>query len=208
MIERFGSIAAWAVAVGFLLAVAAGCTQSEKAETPKQGADSIAALRDTTLRRNLPPGRFHVPTRHTPVPDFFISLPEGYMVKNLSRLPNDEYFVVRTDDPSLKDSAAVTPGFMLLYVGVKPQGSLPESGKFTTRVVKLGTTDVEWKEWADTLPDRSLYHIHDISSSDYFRTALPELAKAPLNLHIYVAGKDTARVAELVRAVESLSFTP
>ncbi len=211
MISRLLRLPALAAAA-CIVVLLPGC--GDDAKQPSEKRDSAAAglqrplPPDTTLRENLPPGRFHIPTRHTPAPDFFITLPAGYTVKNRSRLPNDEYFIVRTDDPSLHDSTAVTPGFLRIYVGVRPQTGVRPETKFTERSVLLGRTMVTWKSWTDKLPDGAPYYIHEIASSDYFAAISPELARAPLNLHVYVGGRDKARVAELVRAAETLALTP
>lgn len=191
-----------ASALGVALGVA-GCgdrhAPDEKQQEPKL---------DTTYKENLPSGRFQLPTRHTPAPDFFISLPEGYTVKIKSRFPNDEFFIIRNDDPSLRDSSAVTPGFMRVYVGVNPQTALNPKIPHTERHLMLGRALLTWRLWTEPLPDGATYYSREITSSDFYASISPELARAPLNLHIYVAGRDSARVAELAAAAETLALAP
>jgi len=179
------------------------------ADAPKPAEEKPPAA-DTTKRlsQNLPPGRFQLPTRHTPVPDFYITLPQGYTVKNLSQLPNDEYFFVRSDDPSLTDRKATTPGFMRFYVGVRAQSALDPARKHTEENVLVGRTPLTWTIWTEKLDDGAPYYVREITSDDYFANLSPEFANAPLHLHIYVAGRDSGRVAELAAAAATLSMTP
>jgi hypothetical protein len=163
---------------------------------------------DTTYKEKLPAGRFQLPTAHTPAPDFFISLPDGYRVKNTGRFPNDEFYIFRFDDPSLRDSAAITPGFMRVYVGVKPQPAYDHKLAHTERHVMIGRSLLTWYMWRETLPDGPTYYSSEIASSDFYASISPELARAPLNLDIYVAGRDSVRVAGLMRAAESLALVP
>jgi hypothetical protein len=183
--------------------VMAGCGDRR----PPDGAAAKPQL-DTTYRENLPAGRFQLPTRHTPAPDFFISLPPGYTVKIKSRFPNDEFFILRNDDPSLRDSTEITPGFMRIYVGVNPQSAFDSRLKHTERNVMIGRALLTWYLWSETLPDGTTYYNREIRSSDFYASISPELARAPLNLHIYVAGRDSARVAELATAAETLAMVP
>jgi hypothetical protein len=163
---------------------------------------------DSVVSHDLPQGRFELPTAHTPAPDFYITLPEGYTIKNNSRMPNDDFFIVRLDDPSLTDSTAITPGFMRVYVGVNAQSGLDAARRYEERGVMIARMPVTWRLWSDTLPDRSAYYYREIASSDFFAPLSPELARSPLHLHIYVAGRDSARVAELLAAAETLSLAP
>ncbi len=175
---------------------------------PKPAGEQPPPDSARTLSQNLPPGRFQLPTRHTPVPDFYITLPQGYTVKNLSQLPNDEYFFVRGDDPSLTDRQATTPGFMRFYVGVRAQSALEPARKHTEENVLVGKTPLTWKLWTEELDNGAPYYVREITSSDYFANLSPEFANAPLHLHVYVAGRDSGRVAELMAAAASLSMTP
>ncbi|HVZ41394.1 MAG TPA: hypothetical protein VHI13_19090 [Candidatus Kapabacteria bacterium] len=172
------------------------------------GRDSVKAPADTTFRTNLPAGRFHLPTRHTPAPDFFITLPAGYTVKDLSHLPNDEYFFVRNDDPSLRDSTKITPGFMCFYVGVNPRTAIEKGMKYGEQPATLCNTPVIWRIWTEKLPDGAPYFQREIASHDIFATISPELGRAPLHLYVYVAGSDSTRVAELMRAAGTLALSP
>ena len=201
--RRAASIATAAVALAVVV-VAAGCGERKTPDTPQRKPKVV----DTTYRQNLPAGRFQLPTRHTPAPDFFISLPEGYTVKIQSRFPNDEFFIVRSDDPSLRDSTAVTPGFMRVYVGVRPQTAYDPKIPHTERAVVIGRAVLSWKLWTETLPDGGTYYSREIASSDFYSSISPELARAPLNLHIYVAGRDSSRVSELAKAAETLAMVP
>jgi hypothetical protein len=171
-------------------------------------SDTATPKADTVLKGELPSGRFQLPTRHTPAPDFFISLPEGYRVKLASRFPNDEFFIIRNDDPSLRDSAAVTPGFMRIYVGVKPQSAFDRKIEHTEHHVMIGRSLLTWYLWKEILPGGTPYFSREITSSDFYASISPELARAPLNLQIYVAGSDSIRVAELMRSAESLALAP
>lgn len=202
MMRPATSLRALAAALLALLASSCGDSRAPEKETPAPKPI------DTTLKENLPAGRFQLPTRHTPAPDFFISLPPGYEIKNRSRLPNDELYIISSDDPSLSDSTAITPGFMRVYVGVKPQSGFDRKLPHTEKNVMIGRSLLTWKLWSDTLPDGKPYHMREISSSDFYASISPELARAPLNLNIYIAGHDSTQVAELMRAAESLAMAP
>jgi len=193
----------WLVAISLVMLLSS-CGDSRAPEKEKPAPAPI----DTTLKENLPAGRFQLPTRHTPAPDFFISLPPGYEIKNRSRMPNDELYIIRSDDPSLSDSAAITPGFMRVYVGVKPQSGFDPKAPHTEKNVIIGRSPLVWRLWSDTLPDGKPYYMREIASSDFYASISPELARAPLNLNIYIAGRDSLQVAELMRAAESLAMAP
>jgi hypothetical protein len=216
--ERRSGIATVALAT-MLLAVAA-CSQQEKPRTPEVappdeihrdglatgGADNIR--RDTVIRDNLPAGRFQLPTAHTPAPDLWITLPPGYTVRSVGKMPDDEFFIFRSDDPTLRDTSAVTPGFMRVYVGVMPQtGVEPGEHPAEERVV-VGGQPLLWRLWSERMPDGNTYYQREIKSGDFFAGISPELAKAPLHLHIYVAGRDSANVAALMRAARTISLRP
>jgi hypothetical protein len=188
-----------------LLACAAlaigGCGERRPLDAKKPNAD-------TTFKTKLPEGRFQLPTTHTPAPDFFITLPEGYRVKMTGRFPNNEFFIIRNDDPSLRDSSAITPGFMRIYLGVRPQSAFDPKLPHTERHVMIGRSLLTWKQWSEKLPGGAPYYSREITSSDFFAYISPDLARAPLNLEIYVAGSDTARTAELMHSAESLALAP
>lgn len=202
------SIAAVPGVLVALLAVA-GCGDREAGENlPK--ADTVRGSADTSasVSAKLPAGRFQIPTAHTPVPDLFITLPDGYTIRNLSTLPDDQFFIFGNDDPSMTDSTAITPGFLRVYVGVKPQTGLREGQKRTEQNVVISGFPLVWNLWTEKLPDGADYYLREISSPDFFASISPELAKAPLNLHLYIAGRDSARVADLMRAAGTLSSHP
>jgi hypothetical protein len=189
-----------------LLSVGA-CNGDSTPNTSANDADSTAR-HDSLLSRNLPEGRFQIPTSITPAPNLWINLPAGYRIKDKSNFPNDRFFIVNEDDPSLADSTAVTPGFMQVYVGVKRQSALDSNSNAERRPVVIGGHPLEWRLWTDKLPDGSSYYQREITSSDFFSSMSPELAKAPLHVHIYVAGADSVRVAELMKAAGTLSIIP
>lgn len=184
----------------------AGRDDLPKADTSGR-ADTLAA--DTSVvAAELPAGRFQIPTAHTPVPDLFITLPDGYTVRNLSRMPDDQFFIFSSDDPSQTDSTAITPGFLRVYVGVNPQTGTREGQKQAEQNVVVSGIPLVWKLWTEKLPDGSDYYLREISSSDFFASISPELARVPLHLHLYIAGRDSAQVAELMRAAQTLSSHP
>jgi hypothetical protein len=193
-----------------LLAVS-GCGDREADNAPKadttRTADTSGGA-DTSVSAQLPAGRFQIPTAHTPVPDLFITLPDGYTIRNVSRMPDDQFFIFRTDDPSQTDSTAITPGFMRVYVGVNPQTGLGSGQKHTEQNVMVSGFPLVWKLWTEKIPDGSDYYLREISSPDFFASISPELAKAPLNLHLYIAGRDSAQVADLMLAAQTLSSHP
>ncbi len=199
-------------AVALLLLVGStGCGDTKAPERTDTDSASAARRRKDSLHvvsGKLPAGRFQIPTKHTPAPDLFISLPEGYSIKDGSRFPNDGYFIIRMDDPSIKDTSKVTPGFLRIYLGVNPQTALAPGQPHTERPILLSGHPLVWKLWDELLPDGGRYYGREIATNDFFAALSPELAKAPLNLHLYVAGSDTARVNELMRAVETLGLHP
>jgi hypothetical protein len=201
-----------------LLVAVASC--SDEPRQPVRGADTTVAgdrgdtdaardsTSDSTVATNLPSGRFQLPTKVTPAPDLWMTLPEGYRVKGASRLPDDIFFIVHTEDPGLEDSTAVTPGFMRVYVGPRPQrpfgGMNPTPGE---RVVVAGYP-LQWRHIVERLPDGREYLQRDLGSADFFARFSPDLADTPLHLHVYVAGTDAKRVEALMKAAESISIVP
>lgn len=165
---------------------------------------------DTSARltKDLPAGRFQLPTNATPAPDLWISLPDGYRVKGASDRIDDRFYVVHTKDPSLTDTSAVTPGFMLIYVGATRQNPFTSvKTKDGERVLVVGQP-LQWRLAEDSLPDGGRYYQRDIGSHDIFARLSSKLASTPLHLHIYVAGSDSTRVADLMRSAESISIVP
>ena len=197
-----------ALLCGIVVAMMAAAACDEKGGDGGDTTRADSVRSDSVVSSNLPPGRFEIPTAHTPAPDFYITLPEGYTIKNNSRMPNDDFFIVRLDDPSLHDSTAITPGFMRVYVGVNAQSGLDPARKHEERGVMIARMPVTWRLWSDTLPDGSPYYYREIASSEFFAPLSPELARSPLHLHVYIAGSDSMRVAELLAAAETLSLAP
>lgn len=179
------------------------CNQSDPPRQTGKPLDSTP-----TVKGALPAGRFELPLRNTPAPAMFVTLPEGYSIKDASAMPNDEYYIIRKDDPNLYDSNDITPGFLRVYVGTTPQSGLDSAGKFSEERVLLGSMPLVWKIWSEQLSDSIRYHSREITSSDYFASISPELARYPLYIHIYIGGRDTARIADLTAAVTTLSLTP
>ncbi len=179
--------------------------------TPGGRADSAVATADSVpaVTEHLPSGRFQLPTAHTPAPDLWITLPEGYTVKNVSRLPNDEFFLVREDDPSMRDPEAVTTGFLRIYIGVIPQSGLDAKANAATRPIVIAARPLEQKSWAEDLPGgKGRYYQREITSSDFFSALSLDLSKTPLHLHLYAAGSDSARVSELAASALTIGFAP
>lgn len=170
--------------------------------------DSIARDTSARLTTNLPTGRFQLPTKVTPAPDLWITLPDGYQVKGASRAPDDLFFVVRTDDPGLADSTAVTPGYMRVYVGPRPQSPFVRQKTTDGERVFVAGQPLQWRLAEENLEDGRRYLKRDLRSADIFAQLSRELAETPLHLHVYVAGVDSARVAELMKAAESISIVP
>lgn len=165
-------------------------------------------IENLRVKENLPSGRFQLPTLHTPAPDFWISLPSGYTVKITGRLPNDEFYIFRKDDPTLKDSTAISPGFLRIYVGVLPQSALGRGEAHGEEGTLLAGKAMVWKLWSDTLAGGGRFFNRELTSDDFFVSFSPELARSPLHLHVYVGGTDSARVADLMSAAQSLAVTP
>lgn len=195
--------------VATLLALAA-CGDGRVEEQPDP-----AAKPDTTLTTDLPPGRFQLPTAHTPAPDLWITLPDGYQVKVTDRGraqgPFDEFFIVDSEDPGLKnptDSTIVTPGFMRVYVGTMPQVGIDSATTGETKRVVIAGIPLEWKLASERLPDGRTYFQREIKTRDFFAAISPELSKPPIHLHLYIAGADTAHIAELMRSAESIGLAP
>ena len=182
-------------------------------DDPQQGApsDSTAASGVDTARRlssNLPSGRFELPTERTPAPNLWITLPEGYRVKNTGDATGDLFFVVHTEDPGLTDSTADSPAFMRIYVG--PEEQRPFAGVETgegERVMVAGQP-LQWRIADEEPAGRARFLRRDIGSAGLFAQFSEELAKTPLHLHIFVAGVDSARVVALMNAAESISIVP
>jgi hypothetical protein len=212
-------IATNVLAMMALMAFAA-CSGEQKPRSPAVAAPdtvhhdrNVAASpdtlrRDSIFREKLPAGRYQLPTAHTPAPDLWITLPAGYTVRSVGRMPDDEFFIFRSDDPTLHDTAAVTPGFMRVYVGVMPQTGVESGDHPTEENVLIGGEPLVWRLWSERTPDGKRYYQREIKSGDFFAGISPELAKAPLHLHIYVAGKDSAAVAALMRAARTISLRP
>jgi len=199
----------------------AACTETARDPTANERArrdsierrDSIARdslARDTSARltTDLPPGRFQLPTSITPAPDLWITLPDGYQVKGASRMPDDLFFIVHTDDPGLEDSTAVTPGYMRIYVGPTPQQPFAGESTVAGERVLVAGQPLEWRLAEETIEGGGRYLKRDLRSADIFAQLSSELARTPLHLHVYVAGSDPARVAELMRSAESISIVP
>jgi hypothetical protein len=185
-----------AVAIPWL----AACNGDSRPVKPKPPAMRV--------KENLPSGRFQLPTIHTPAPDLWITLPSGYMIKLAGRLPNDEFYIFSKNDPTLKDSTASSPGFLRIYIGVLPQTAMSGRQAYDKKGVLITGRAVVWRLWTDSIPGGGHFYNREITSDDFFVPVSPELANAPLHLHIYVGGTDSARVADLMASAESLALTP
>jgi hypothetical protein len=190
-----------------LLVLIASCSDTGKPEVETRVADSTDNS-DTILSRDLPTGRFQLPTSITPAPNLWITLPEGYTVKDAGKMPNDRIYILRSDDPSITDTSAVTPGFMLVNVGVNARSGSDSVRNFTRQDVIIGNYPAEWRMWTETLSDGSSFYVREIVSRDYFARLSPELARLPLHLVVHVAGADSGRVSELMHAAETMSIVP
>lgn len=166
------------------------------------------AVPDTGKRVHgtLPGGRFQLPTLHTPVPDFYITLPTGFRIKDVGRMPNDEYYIIRADDPSLTDTAALTPGYLRFYVGVNAQRWIDSGVVSANDSIMLDGQPVVLKRWTEHMPNGAPYFNREISCSNFFVSRFPSFAKYPLNIHVYAGGLDSTRVEELMNAARTLSL--
>jgi hypothetical protein len=189
---------------GCLLALPLAHCADAADETPAEKADTAAPL-----KTDLPSGRFQLPTRHTPAPDFWITLPTGYEVKSVGRLPNDEFYIYRSDDPTLRDSTAISPGLLRVYIGVNPQSGLGPGDRYQVDSVSIDNYETQWKIWTEKLPDGGTFYVREITADkDFFSRLSPDLANAPLHLHLYIAGSDSSRTIELAHAVETIATLP
>ncbi|MCC7439242.1 MAG: hypothetical protein IT211_12175 [Armatimonadetes bacterium] len=160
------------------------------------------------LVKNLPSGRFQLPTKHTPAPDFWIELPPGYQVKFVGRLPSDEFYIFRSDDPTLTDSNATSPGFLRIYMGTVAQTGLGKNTQFTETGAQLMSYRTRWREWKESAEGEKKFYVAEIAAQDFFQSTFPDLKKTPLFLHIYIGGTDTTQVAALMAAAATLATTP
>ncbi len=161
------------------------------------------------VSKDLPAGRFQLPTLHTPVPDLWITLPAGYEVKSVGRLPNDEFYIYRSDDPSLTDSTTVTPATLRVYIGVSFQSGLVTGDPFVADSTTLLDYPVVWKRWEEPLADGRKFYAREITAGrDLFLTFSPQLKNAPLHLHIYAGGTDSSLVEALAGSVMSIGLVP
>ncbi len=192
---RFFIVLAFVIVLG-------GCGESPRAKPP---ADTLAIPK--TVRDTLPEGRYELPMPFSGAPHLFISLPVGYQVRPTGVGESDQFFIVAADDPSARDSTATTPGFLQIYVGAKEQrASMGSAAK--RRATVIARRPMLWDVWDEHLPNGTSYHVREIVTREFFRPFSRELMERRLELHIYIAGADSAAVERLVTAAETISVTP
>lgn len=194
-----------------LLSTGCGDPRPEEArsvDTASPAAADTATAAASEIPAARPSARFELPLDHNSAPYLYLTMPGGYQVHEKGGKNRDQYIINADRDPSLRDSTAITPGFLQIYVGRKEQSAVEPGMNYEERNVVIDGHPLTWKMWREPLPDGAPYYAREITTTDFFAGVSPELARAGLHLHIYVAGADSAQVAELMTAVQTMSLTP
>ncbi len=194
-----------------------GCAEKQGEKAPGDSADTSAA--DTGLSplppdsgtysvTTTPEGRTELPTWNTSAPNLFIDLPKGFAVRADSGLDYDVVFVYRRDDPGVEDTTLPAMALMQIVLSERSIGTSVPSRKVGTRKSMIGTYPALWHRYRDTTVTKWEYRQNVLEIPRYFASLDPEKEAGNLNLWLYVAGRDTAAVEQLMRAAGTLGIAP
>lgn len=175
-----------AVALATVLAVATAACQQRK-----DRSDRLEGV--PTVERRLE-------TRHTPVSDLVIVLPEA--VSNVEWEPKarfDNFFIT---DPS--DFGEVQQGLMVVNVSPRPYMSIPDSIDTEDFTGTIAGHDVTWREYTVVKPDGSQFFQREMVMRQLFEGY--GTGDAPLLLHVFVGGSSYELVERLTAAAETIRF--
>jgi hypothetical protein len=160
---------------------------------------------DTTPTTS-PSGRTELPTINTAAPSLFVTLPDGYAVRNDTGLDDDILFIYRADDPLVQgDSASVPKGILRIVIGdttiaMKAPGSRTEPYRSM-----VGSYPLEWRTSIEPIALQRKYYSYEGEIPSFFARYGDDATLSGLNLHLYVGGSDTSIVNQLLRVVATLS---
>lgn len=196
-----------------------GCTE-QKPEGDTPAGDSLHGANDSganapdgragvvNVPTETPTGRTELPTAQTIAPNLWITLPQGFSVRADTTLGYDILVVSRIDDPLLNDSSAVPYGMLRIVVGDSAISVTPNDVKSAERQGIIGAYPGRWRYYTGVIPDGATYYSYELAANDYFARISPDRAMKKLRLHLYIAGKDTAVIGQLIKAAESISIKP
>lgn len=216
----FRSFSSLAVAAALTLAGLPGCTERKPGEEGPSadsgvpgaaGADSAATGEKegvVSVPTRTPNGRTELPTTRTAAPNLWITLPEGFSVRADTVLDYDILVISRADDPLLSDSSQVPYGMLRIVVGDTTVRVTPKNVKTARRNGVIGEYPGEWIYYTGVIPGGTTYYSYELAADRYFAPLSPDREMKRLNMHLYIAGKDTAVISRLITAAESISTKP
>lgn len=201
-----------------LIVVAAACSeQKPDAKRADSTADAEAGQPNgneegkegvVRLPTETPTGRVQLPTVRTAAPDLWVTLPDGFTVRADTTLEYDLLVVSRTDDPLLSDSTQVPFGMLRIVVGDTTIRVTPPGVQVAERNGMIGDYPGRWRYYTAVIPGGATYYSHELIADDYFARISPERDMKNLRLHMYIAGKDTSVIRQLIAVSESVSTKP
>lgn len=216
----FRSFSSLVLAAALTLAWLPGCTERKPGgEGPSAdsgvpgtaGADSAATGEKegvVSVPTRTPNGRTELPTTRTAAPNLWITLPEGFSVRADTVLDYDILVISRADDPLLSDSSQVPYGMLRIVVGDTTVRVTPKNVKTARRNGVIGEYPGEWIYYTGVIPGGTTYYSYELAADRYFAPLSPDREMKRLNMHLYIAGKDTAVISRLITAAESISTKP
>ena len=187
-----------------------GCAEN-KEEMEKKPLDSILSDSDTSgviERTTLPEGRTELPTWNTAAPNLFVDLPSGLAVQADSGGTHDRILLYPKNDPGLADTTLPALGLMQIVVTDQWLGTTIPAKKLGVRKGMIGSMPGLWYQYLDTTFSDYDYRINVLELMDFFASLGPNDKAKDLKLWIYVAGRDSAFVEQLLGAASSISITP
>lgn len=216
----FRSFSSLVLAAALTLAGLPGCTERKPGEEGPSadsgvpgaaGADSAATGGKegvVSVPTHTPNGRTELPTTRTAAPNLWITLPEGFSVRADTVLDYDILVISRADDPLLSDSSQVPYGMLRIVVGDTTVRVTPKNVKTARRNGVIGEYPGEWIYYTGVIPGGTTYYSYELAADRYFAPLSPDREMKRLNMHLYIAGKDTAVISRLITAAESISTKP
>ena len=205
-----------------VVAVVSGCADPEpRASEEKRVTRSASESGDSTeselpsgapITRETPvsrSGATTIPTINTGAGPLFLRLPGEYRIRVDSGYDADMIFIYHEADPLMAGDPNRIP-LAVARLSIDDSVIVLDAPGTTGMPMqsRVNGVPIEYSYRRDHTPEGGVYHGYEASMRHFFASKDPSADLNNLHLHLYVAGTDSSKIAELISALSTLSFRP